>query len=136
MGFESAEAASRKLKEWEHDLRSYTEFEEVILWFEHDLFDQLGLVHHLAFFAGENVGNTCLSLICIGDYPGIKRFRGLGQLTPQQMVSLLGTRQPIADNLLVTGAAAWEAFGSTEPAPWLKLLARKTHKKRLSGVVK
>ena len=72
------------------------------------------------------MGATRLSLICVGAYPGIMRFLGLGQLTPNQMVSLLGTRRRVTRELLDSGSAAWDAFGASEPGPWLNLLESNT----------
>ena len=126
MGIASAESAMKTMSQWHRDLRSYRQYEEVILWFEHDLYDQLALLHHLAYFATEKMGKCHLSLICVGAYPGKKRFRGLGQLTPNQLVSLLGTRCRVTRALLGLGLAAWEAFGASEPGPWLNLLGADT----------
>ena len=39
--------AGELLARWDEGLDRYTGVDEVILWFEHDLFDQLCLIHHL-----------------------------------------------------------------------------------------
>ena len=49
-------------------LRSFGEFDQVILWFEHDLYDQLQLLQLLDFFAGEDLGGTALTLICAAEF--------------------------------------------------------------------
>ena len=53
--------------------------DEVVLWFEHDLFDQAILVFLLARLRELAPDRT--SLICIGSHPDHAEFRGLGQLT-------------------------------------------------------
>ncbi|TLS51182.1 DUF1835 domain-containing protein [Paenibacillus antri] len=93
--------------------------EEVALWFEHDLFDQAmlcRLLHRLsaAGFAAPG-GRTKLSLLCIGAYPGIEPFRGLGQLTAAQLRGLAAERLPVDDAVLRAGAALWEAYASPDP---------------------
>src|SRR6185295_11937862 len=66
-------------------LRNYAEHDETILWFEHDLFCQINLIYLLDWFSKQSSGNTRLSLICVGEFEGIRDFRGLGQLTGEQL---------------------------------------------------
>jgi RNA polymerase sigma factor (sigma-70 family) len=126
MGLTTAGEAEERMGGWYRDLLSFPAYEEVILWFEHDLFDQLALIHHLAIFKDRDHGETHLSLICIGAYPGIKRFHGLGQLTPNQLASLLGTRRQLSHEDFDLGSAAWRAFAAPEPEPWLEFLEADT----------
>src|SRR5690348_12385732 len=62
--------------------------DEVVLWFEHDLHDQLQLGQLLDWFAAHARGSTMLSLVMIGEHPAVTPFYGLGQLTPQQLAAL------------------------------------------------
>ena len=56
------------------------EFDEVVLWFEHDLYDQLQILQILDWLADLDLGSTRLSMICIDAFPGIEPFYGIGQL--------------------------------------------------------
>jgi hypothetical protein len=96
-------------------LERFRAHDEVVLWFEHDLYDQLQLVQLLDWLAGVDHGSTILSLICIGEYPGVGPFHGLGQLTPEQLAGLFPSRTPIAAAELELGRAAWTAFRSADP---------------------
>lgn len=100
---------------WHRGLEAYPQYEEVVLWFEHDLFDQLLLIRHLDWFARRGLGSTKLSLICIGRFPGIEMFLGLGQLTPDQLLSLLDTRAAVTATHVELGRRAWRAFTSPDP---------------------
>lgn len=111
---------------WDERLASFSEYDEVVLWFEHDLFDQLILIRHLDWFARRHLGRTTLSLICIGEFPGIEGFAGLGQLSPDQLASLLGTRQRVTVRQTELGRAAWRAFTSSDPTSIERLLERDT----------
>ncbi len=121
-GWATYEQALEQHRRWDAGLESYTEHDEVVLWFEHDLFDQLLLIHHLDWFARRELGRTRLSLICIGAYPGIEPFYGLGQLSPDQLASLLDTRQRVSSRQLALGRAAWRAFTAPDPAGLERLL--------------
>jgi len=107
--------AMRNLEAWDAKLETFADYDEVVLWFEHDLFDQLLLVRHLDWFARRNLGRTALGLICIGEFPGFEPFHGLGQLNAEQLTSLLGTRQPVSQEQTALGVRAWRAFTASDP---------------------
>jgi hypothetical protein len=96
-------------------LDRYREHDELVLWFEHDLFDQLLLARHLHWLGTQGQADTRLSLICIDRFPGFERFDGLGQLTPPQLGSLFPSRQPLTPAQLRAGADLWRAFTSDDP---------------------
>ena len=107
--------AMRNLEAWDAKLEAFADYDEVVLWFEHDLFDQLLLIRHLDWFARRNLGRTALRLICIGEFPGFQPFHGLGQLNAEQLTSLLGTREPVSPEQVTLGTRAWRAFAASDP---------------------
>jgi len=123
-GYDDYDSCLAALTRWDRTLEDYRSYEEVILWFEHDLFDQLLLIRVLDGFAGRNLGGTELSLICIGDFPGVMPFHGLGQLSPRQMASLLDRRQRINEGQKLLARDAWRAFCAPEPGGLEALLHR------------
>jgi hypothetical protein len=114
------------IRTWQLEMDTYPRYEEVVLWFEHDLFDQLLLIHHLHWFARHGLGSTKLSLICVGQFPGIETFRGLGQLTPGQLLSLLDTRAAVTAEQFELGRRAWQAFTAQDPTHVERLLESDT----------
>src|SRR5262249_24593623 len=56
-----------------------------------------------------------VSLICIGEFPGLERFVGLGQLTAQQLASLLDRRVPITERHYEIAGDVWRAFRARDP---------------------
>jgi len=96
--------------------------DEVVLWFEHDLFDQLQLLRVLARCARRGTGRAPLSLICIGAYPGVSRFDGLGQLSAAQLLGLFPGRRPVTRSQLDLAADGWRRFGLDDPRPFAALL--------------
>jgi RNA polymerase sigma factor (sigma-70 family) len=106
----------------EKEIERFRAYDEIVLWFEHDLFDQTMLCYLLNWFAKQPLGKTKLSLLCIGAYPGIECFRGLGQLSVQQMETLSGTWQSVGRQELDLGGALWEAYASSDPTKLTELL--------------
>ena len=106
----------------EDKLASYSEHDEVVLWFEHDLFCQINLLYLLDWFSQRELGKTRLSLIFVGEYPGLPNFRGLGELTPEQMASLFPARREILPAQFELATAAWAAYRSPDPTGIERLL--------------
>ena len=118
--------AMQNLSEQEEKLASFPKHEEVILWFEHDLFCQIHLIYLLDWFERQQLGDAKLSLVCIGEFPGRENFRGLGELTPDEFASLFPARQPLTKAQLRLAASAWQAYCSTNPTDIEKLLQTDT----------
>src|SRR3979411_993588 len=91
----SVEKCEAELRAQEATLSRFSDHEEVVLWFEHDLFCQVQLIFLLNWLAQRDLGQTKLSLIFIGEFPGIADFRGLGQLNESQLSSLFPQRQNV-----------------------------------------
>lgn len=111
--------------EQERRISGFRQYDEVVLWFEHDLFDQSMLAYLLHWFNGQKPGNTKLSLLCIGEFPGIELFHGLGQLTEAQLSTLAGTWRNIGRKELQLGSLLWEAYAAADPRELADLLVAK-----------
>ena len=111
-------AVSESLAERDGALRSAR---HVVLWFEHDLYDQLQLLQILAALSDQS--GTAAEMICIDAFPGVAPFYGLGQLTSIQLASLWPKRQPVTSEQLSLGSRAWKAFTSPDPGAVPQLLA-------------
>ena len=88
--------------------------DEVVLWFESDLYDQLQLCQVLAWYKNEKTKPARLALICV-DKDAEGNFRGVAQLKPEAIKALFESRAPVGDALLVLAARAWDAFCATDP---------------------
>ncbi len=93
---------------------------EYVLWFEADLYDQLQIAQILAALDALGVAPGRVTLICIGEYPGIAHFGGLGELEPGQLPGLLDVATPLTTAALGLGAAAWAALRAPDPAGWAR----------------
>lgn len=114
-GYATAAEAHARLTMWDGGLEAARGHDEVVLWLEHDLFDQLLLVRHLAWWADLHLDLPQLSLICIGEFPGIDPFHGLGQLAPDDLLGLFPNRVPVSPEVVAHGARTWQALLATHP---------------------
>jgi hypothetical protein len=95
----------------------------VVLWFEHDLYDQLQLLDVLTL---AHAAEAAPELIVIGSFPGRPSFAGLGELTADELETLWPSRRPADPAALATAAAAWAAFGAPEPTALVERATRET----------
>lgn len=119
-------AVERNIELRDAHLSGASEYDRVLLWFEHDLLDQLQIIQILDWFATAKLGNTVLEMICIDRFEGIDPFRGIGQLNPTQMASLFTIREAISDETLELAQAGWSAFGSANPEKLFEFIQNKS----------
>jgi hypothetical protein len=106
---------------------------EYLLWFEADLYDQLQIAQILAALGGLGVAPGRVTLVCIGEYPGIAHFGGLGQLEPSQLGGLLSAAARLTSEALDLGAAAWAALRADHPGGLGAITASRSPELRFLG---
>ena len=116
-GWGTVDNIKRLFIERDNTLKSFEKFEKVILWFEHDLYDQLQLLQILDWLHNNKPKTTTLSIIWVNQY--------LGTLSSGEMVALLKYEEPITENHLEL-SKAWSAFRSDSPEKWCALLKMDT----------
>jgi hypothetical protein len=106
---------------------------EYVLWFEADLYDQLQIAQILAALGDLGVDPGRVTLVCIGEYPGIAHFGGLGELEPEQLPGLLDAATPLTAEALDLGAAAWAALRAPDPGGLGRIAASRSRELRFLG---
>jgi Domain of unknown function (DUF1835) len=94
-----------ELQERDAAFRRAGEHDEIVLWFEHDLYDQLQLIQVLDGLA--DLRGPPISLVCEAEY--------LGTMAPARAAELFALRNPVTRRHLQEGRAAWAAFRSPDP---------------------
>jgi hypothetical protein len=122
-GWAEGEQFINWLERADTELRTFPRYNEVILWAEHDLYDQLLLIQLLDWFSKQYVEETRFSLICIGEFPDVEPFHGLGQLTPAQLATLPQGRQLVCVEITRLARKAWARFCADDPSQLESLIA-------------
>jgi hypothetical protein len=104
------ESLERRDRLFEHALEADT---SVVLWFEHDLYDQLQLLQALTL-----AGDSPLELI--------QADADLGPLAPDELEALWPRRQPVMLHLRALAREAWDAVCAPEPSGLVELAGRET----------
>ena len=85
----------------------------IVLWFEHDLYDQLQLVDVLALAGDTGFEDGAFELIEVDSF--------LGTLDESALEALWPNRRPVAEEDTVAAQAAWSAVRSSDPRALLEL---------------
>ena len=104
-----------------------------LLWFEADLYCQLQLAQILAVLGALGVAPERITLVCIGEYPGIAHFGGLGQLDPGQLPGLLDSAAALTPAAMELAGAAWSALGAGDPGGLGPVAASRSPELRFLG---
>ncbi|WP_417450569.1 DUF1835 domain-containing protein [Kordiimonas sp.] len=97
------------------------EYDNIVLWFEHDHFDQLILAYILRHInAQQNM--PPVELVCVHDYPVLPRFTGLGQLGPDDLASVWQGRTAVGKEQKALGSEVWQALTADGPEALLALV--------------
>src|SRR5688500_7208510 len=86
-GWGEQDEVVREFRARDAKLAGFREHEEVVLWFEHDLYDQLQLLQLLDWLSRQDPAATRLSMICVGEY--------LGPMEPGRLAALYPKRRPV-----------------------------------------
>ena len=106
---------AKELAERDLILESYRDG-RYVLWFEADLYDQLQLIQIVARLHALDVPADRTTLICIGEYPGIAHFGGLGELDADQLSRLPAmAATPLTTAALEHATRAWRLFRAPDP---------------------
>jgi len=90
------------------------EFQRVVLWVEHDLYDQLQLLQILDWFAGHPRADGSLFLVQVDDY--------IGRQEPDAIPRLAASEAAVTQAQLDLAKRAWTAFRQPTPEAWAALL--------------
>lgn len=113
-GWGNPEAIRNSFLERDKQLKSFENYEKVILWFEHDLYDQLQILQILDWFSQVPSTKTRIAIICTERY--------LGMSSPEEMQALCQYEQAVNEAHLQLARQSWAAFRSTTPKKWQDLL--------------
>ncbi|MGI9417550.1 MAG: DUF1835 domain-containing protein [Geminicoccaceae bacterium] len=96
-------------------LRDVDRYDQITLWFEHDLYDQLQLLQLLDFFHQE-AGCASVHLVQTDDYLGLQ--------SPESMVRFAALRVPVSAEQKALAGDLFEAFRKSTPVELFGFLDR------------
>ena len=92
--------------------------EKIVLWFEHDLYDQLQLLQILSWTATELSRKDSLYIVLTDTY--------LGTATRDEVILMSENLMKVTLEQFETAQRAWDAFTDSSPVQWFQLLSENT----------
>jgi hypothetical protein len=108
------DGSADKLANYDRGVDEAASAGELILWFEHDLFDQLALIRLLARLARRGLPAQ-LTVVSIDRHPEVGNFLGMGQLKPEQLAELWPRRTTLSRDAIDEAITAWIAVTAPDP---------------------
>ncbi len=106
----------RQLIEGFSILQHHDKYNEIILWYEYDLFCQVNLMAILSYLNSEGlIHKLAISLICVGEEEGYDRLVGLGQIPVHRYEKLFKERTPLSEPDLDFATNVWMSYCSEDP---------------------
>ena len=94
-------------------LLTVNDWEEIVLWFEYDLFCQLNMLALLSLLKEKaKPYDTQISLICVGRHKSWEGLKGLGEFAPSAYPSLFEKRKSLSSKELLYASKIWELYSS------------------------
>lgn len=106
------------LSEAAHDkqiLQKAASYNEIVLWFEFDLFCQVNLVFVLYYLSQLSVKLPPVSIVQLDHHPEVPNFRGLGMLQSHHLPPLFAARTYIQQEDWDLAREVWEAYSTGDP---------------------
>lgn len=125
-------------------LKNFQSYDEVVLWFEHDLFCQINMIAMISWLAQQNKGKTTISLVCLGEFEHYEELVALGEIDSKYYPQLFDQRKTLEKKDFAEALTAWKCYCSDQPSQLLNLKingafpylqpALKAHLKRFPSV--
>ena len=88
--------------------------DEIVLWFEHDLFCQINMIAVISWLKRYRKGYH-ITLVCSGKVKGTNRLKGLGELTEKQLQDHYKKRVTLTQDDIEYADYIWQLYCSDSP---------------------
>lgn len=124
-----------KIKSEIKKLNNINDYEEIILWFEYDLFCHINLIGVISLLKQKQV-RIPMTLVCSGRIENEKELKGLPQLTSSQLKTHFENRIQLTIDDIATAQKAWRIYCEDDHNLFKELIVRPSNFKYLSNCLK
>ncbi|MCM4158864.1 DUF1835 domain-containing protein [Antarcticibacterium flavum] len=131
----TAEDYNRQFIEELHKLKVSNSYDEIVLWFEFDLFSHINMLAVISFLQ-ENKKNIPVSLVCSKRLKGEKEFTPLSQLSMDNLKNHYEQRIPLNEDDLEMANLMWQLYNGDNPQRLIGQIKTKTNFEYLSACIR
>lgn len=110
-------------------------YDEIVLWFEFDLFSHMNMLALITFLL-QNKKNGPFSLVCSRKLKGEEEMSPLSQLSGKQLKEHYKCRIPLNDDDIQTAQLIWELYCSKNPKKLASEIKKTTNFEYLSSCIR
>ena len=125
-GWDSYENVLKRFTDDYAELDQAKNYDQVMLWFEHDSHDMLIIAMLLDFFSDPKKRPLSLKLVCVTDVPGVEIFNGIGQLPPEALRVIWQQFEEVTSDQYELGKKVWAAIKNPDPTELYQLIEKGT----------
>lgn len=133
--FYNIEMNEKELKHELDKLNSVENYKAIYLWFEYDLFCHINLLGVIALLHQKEI-RLPLYLICSGRIEGEKNFKGLSELTPEQLLKHYDDRVALTEDDKELAIALWRTYCGKDHNLFKHYITKESSFKYLSSCLK
>ena len=115
-------------------IKKWKEYDEIILWFEYDLFCHINMMACISYMV-QLYCNKPLFLVCSGRVDGEKNLMGISELTDKQLDNHYQNKQVLTGNDLILADKIWRLYCSDDHVPLQPKLAKDSNFIYLSNCI-
>ena len=105
-------------------LSRFKQYNEVVLWFDSGLNNQLQLIQIINWLAHQDTGHVMISIVSEQRLPDVVGFVDFAMLTESQLEKLVKNKTELTNSQSLLCAKAWKAITSSVPSGLLKFFPR------------
>lgn len=109
LGVEKLEYFDKTIKEI-LKIEDLSQYSEVVLWFEFDLFCQINLLAACSYLLENFNKEVKLSLVCVGKVKGKERLQSLSNFTSEEFVHLYKNKLNLSKSNLIFADECWKLY--------------------------
>lgn len=116
-------------------LAAINNYDEVVLWFEFDLFSHMNMLALISFLL-QNKKTGPFSLVCSRKLKGEEEMTPLSQLSSKNLIEHYKRRIPLTDEDIQTAQLIWELYCSNKPKRLASEIKKTTNFEYLSSCIR
>lgn len=116
-------------------LAAINNYDEIVLWFEFDLFSHMNMLALISFLL-QNKKNGPFSLVCSRKLKGEEEMAPLSQLSPNNLKQHYDHRIPLTNEDIQTAQLIWELYCSKNPKRMTSEIKKTTNFEYLSSCIR
>ncbi|RLJ68844.1 uncharacterized protein DUF1835 [Lacinutrix venerupis] len=124
-----------KIKSELNKLNNVSNYTEIVLWFEYDLFCHINMIAAISLIKQKEI-KLPLYLVCSGRVEGEKGLKGIAQLSEKQLLQHYKDKIKLNVDDIATAQKAWRIYSEKDHTLFKELIIRPSNFKYLSNCLK